>query len=379
MGPFEYILLALVGILITLVGYLIVIFRNNNHHEELGDTSDFKVYLQKEFGEFKTDLADKFGGYSKENQKDLNDFKDRMMAHIEKQMMTINEKVEERLSKGFKDTNETFHDVIERLSKIDEAQKKIEALSSDVMDLSHILSDKKTRGTFGEVQLYSILESVMGNNKELYETQKQIGDQKVMVDALIHAPDPLGDISVDSKFPLENYQRMIDKKLSVSERAAAEREFKRNVKKHIDDIAAKYIIDGVTSDQAFMFIPAEAIFAEIAAYHDDIIIHSQKKRVWLVSPTTLISTLTTILTIARNIERDKQTTVIREHLRALGVEFDRYKTRWEKLDRTISTVVSDAKKISVSSKKISSRFKDISNAKFEQLETPEDDDLENDE
>lgn len=370
MGPFEYIVLGLVAILIVLVVYLIVTSKQKVVNGEPVDTSDFKAYLQKEFGEFKTNLSDKFRGYSKENQTDLNEFKDLMMAHIQKQMTGINEKVEERLSKGFKNTNETFHDVIERLSKIDEAQKKIEDLSKDVVDLSSILSDKKSRGTFGEVQLYQILESVMGNNPELYEKQKQIGDNKVMVDALIHAPEPLGDISVDSKFPLENYKRMIDKKLSSAERTIAEREFKRNVKKHIDDIADKYIIDNVTSNQALMFIPAEAVFAEIAAYHEDLITYSQKKRVWLVSPTTLISTLTTILTITRNIERDKQTTVIRQHLHALGVEFERYINRWDKLDRTMSTVVSDAKKISVSSKKISQQFKHISNAKFDKLETP---------
>ena len=371
MGPFEYILLGLVVLTLGLVVYLIVVFNKKRQHNLPLDTSDFKGYMQKEFGNFKTELSERFHAYSKENHADLNDFKERMMSHIEKQMTSINEQVEDRLSKGFKDTNETFHDVIERLSKIDEAQKKIEALSADVVDLSSILSDKKSRGTFGEVQLYSILESVMGVNPELYETQKQIGDDKVMVDALIHAPEPLGDISVDSKFPLENYQRMVDKKLSPADRAIAEKEFKRNVKMHIDVIASKYIIEGVTADQAFMFIPAEAIFAEIAAYHEDIIIHSQNKRVWLVSPTTLISTLTTILTLVKNIKRDKQTTLIREHLRALDIEFDRYMDRWNKLDRTMMAVTKDAQKISASSKKISTRFKHISDAKFDQLEEPE--------
>ncbi len=376
MGPFEYILLGLVVLLMGLMVFLIFIFKQKQQDNQPLDTSDFKGYMQKEFGEFKTELSEKFHAYSKENHTDLDDFRERMMSHIEKQMTTINEKVEERLSKGFKDTNETFHDVIERLSKIDEAQKKIEALSADVVDLSSLLSDKKSRGTFGEVQLYTILESVMGNNKELYETQKQIGIDKVIVDALIHAPEPLGDISVDSKFPLENYQRMVDKKLSPADRAVAEKEFKKNVKMHIDVIASKYIIDGVTADQAFMFIPAEAIFAEIAAYHEDIIIHSQNKRVWLVSPTTLISTLTTILTIVKNIERDKQTTLIREHLRALGIEFDRYMDRWNKLDRTMLAVTKDAQKISASSKKISRRFKHISDAKFEEIDLSEEDDLE---
>lgn len=375
MGLFEYMTIGLLIILVILMIGMMLKNKKKSHPIVPENTNELKIYMQKEFGVFKEDLSEKFRGYSKENQHDLNVFKDRIMASIEKQMNGINEKVEERLSKGFKNTNETFQNVIERLSKIDEAQKKIETLSSDVVDLSTLLSDKKSRGTYGEVQLYTILESVMGHNKKLYETQKQIGEQKVMVDALIHAPHPLGDISVDSKFPLENYQRMVDRKLSAIERKAAEKEFKNNVKKHINDIASKYIIEGVTADQAFMFIPAEAIFAEIAAYHEDLISHSQKKRVWLVSPTTLISTLTTILTITKNIERDKQASVIREHLHALSIEFERFNKRWKKLDGTINNITKEAKDISTTSKKISQKFQNISDARFEINESSENEDI----
>ena len=228
MGPFEIILLSLVGILTLLVIYLIVVFRRQKPSNEIADHSELKVYMQKEFGEFKTDLADKFGGYSKENQKDLSDFKDKMMKHIEEQMSTINQKVEDRLGKGFETTNKTFVDVVERLTKIDEAQKKIENLSTEVVDLSNLLSDKKSRGTFGEVQLYTLLEAVMGNNHQLYETQKKL-PSGVLADAMIHAPEPLGDIAVDSKFPLENYQRMVDRNIGDADRAIAERDFKRDL------------------------------------------------------------------------------------------------------------------------------------------------------
>lgn len=378
METFEYILLGLVVVLIGLVIYLLILFNRKKDDTSIQDNSELKVYMQKEFGEFKTDLADKFGGYSKENQKDLSEFKDKMMKHIEEQMSTINQKVEERLGKGFEATNKTFVDVVQRLTKIDEAQKKIETLSTEVVDLSNLLSDKKSRGTFGEVQLYTLLEAVMGNNNQLYETQKKLSTG-VMVDAMIHAPQPLGDIAVDSKFPLENYQRMVDRNIGAADRANAERDFKRDLKKHIDDIASKYIIPDVTAEQAFMFIPAEAIFAEITAYHEDIITYSQKKNVWLVSPTTLISTLTTIITIVKNIERDKQTSIILEELRKLGEDFNRYQSRWDKLSRSIETVSKDAQSVSISTQKISKRFDYISDAKFDELITADGSDDEDEE
>jgi DNA recombination protein RmuC len=308
-----------------------------------------------------------FSDANKMNHEDLNKFKDHMLEHINAQMKGINEKVENRLGQGFEKTNKTFQDVIERLAKIDVAQKKIESLSTEVVQLNNILTDKKSRGTFGEVQLTQILQSVMGNNKQLYELQKKLSNETI-VDALLHAPKPLGDIAIDSKFPLENYQRMVNRDLSDDLRANAEKEFKRDVKKHIDDIANKYIIEDVTANQAFMFIPAEAIFAEITAYHEDIIFYSHKKSVWLVSPTTLISTLTIILTIVKNIERDKQTSVILDELKKLGMEFKRYTLRWDALNKSINKLSKDAKDVGISSGKISKKFEYIEDANFDELE-----------
>lgn len=371
MGAFEIALLVLVVILIGLVIYLIVVFQKGKRTSLPSDNSELKIYMQKEFGEFKTDLADKFGGYSKENQKDLTEFKDKMMKHIEEQMSTINKKVEDRLGKGFEESTKTFQDVLQRLTKIDEAQKKIETLSSEVVDLSHLLGDKKSRGTYGETQLYTLLEAVMGNNDKLYETQKKL-PSGVLADAMIHAPQPLGDIAIDSKFPLENYRRMVDPNLGDADRVNAAREFKQNVRKHVDDIASKYIVPDVTANQALMFIPAEAIFAEIIAYHEeDIVAYAQKKNVWMVSPTTLISTLTTIITIVKNIERDKQTSIILDELRKLGEDFSRYQERWNKLSRSIETVSKDAQSVSISSQKISKRFDYISDARFDEITAPE--------
>ena len=158
---------------------------------------------------------------------------------------------------------------------------------------------------------------------------------------------------------------MVDKKISLVEREKYEKLFKIDVKKHIDAIHDKYIIDGVTTDQAIMFLPAEAIFAEINAYHTDIIDYAYKKHVWICSPTTLISTLTVVEMIIKNIERDKYTSIIHEELNKLGIEFSRYKERWDKLSTHIDTVSKDVKDIHITTDKISKRFDEISNVNIE--------------
>jgi len=364
----DYILIGLVVITVLLVVYLLYKVNKitGNRGVEQDEAIDLKLYLKDEYANLREHMLNLFHDSTKTNTFELNDFKDQMIKKIDDQMKEINKKVEERLGNGFDKTNKTFQDVIERLAKIDVAQKKIEVLSTEVVQLNNILTDKKSRGTFGEVQLTHILQAVMGDNKQLYELQKTLPNN-TKVDAIIYAPKPLGNIGVDSKFPLENYQRMVDKNLSDSDRLSAEKEFKKDVKKHIDDIAEKYIIPDVTADQAFMFIPAEAIFAEITAYHEDIIMYSQKKNVWLVSPTTLISTLTTIITIVKNIERDKQTSIILTELRKLGEEFRRYSDRWAKLKRSIDSVSNDANNVNISSKKISQKFDYIQDARFDEV------------
>ena len=159
---------------------------------------------------------------------------------------------------------------------------------------------------------------------------------------------------------------MVDKRYSASDRETAAKLFKSDVKKHIDAIASKYIIEGVTSDQAIMFLPAEAIFAELNAYHNDIIEYAYKKRVWITSPTTLMSTLTTIQVIIKNAERDKYAKVIREELVKLSVEFSRYKDRWDKLSRSIQTVSKDVEDIHTTTDKITKRFNSINSVELDE-------------
>ena len=190
-----------------------------------------------------------------------------------------------------------------------------------------------------------------------------------IADAIVFGPEPLGTICIDSKFPLENYRKLVEKGLSTSEREARSKAFESDVKKHIDAIATKYIIADETTDQAIMFLPAEAIFAEINAYHTNLIKYAASKRVWLTSPTTLMSLLTIIQSVLTGLERDKYTSVIHEELNKLGIEFSRYRDRWDKLSRSIQTVSNDVENIHKTTEKITKRFDSISNVKIENEET----------
>ncbi|MFR7896172.1 DNA recombination protein RmuC [Turicibacter sanguinis] len=317
------------------------------------------------YGQFERVMRDQLNQHtSLVNQQLQSDFS-KLNERIEFNLLRINDKVNERLDQSFNKTNETFQNILVRLAKIDEAQKKIESLSTDIVSLQNLLSDKKSRGTFGEVQLYQIMAAVFGEkNDRIYETQYKLSNGTI-VDAMLHAPLPMGDLPIDSKFPLENYQRMMDRTLGEVERQLAEKQFKQDVKKHIDDIFNKYVTPQETSDQAVMFLPAEAIFAEINAYHPDLVAYSQRKRVWLVSPTTFMSTLTTIQVILNNLERDQHALIIQQELNKLGDEFKRYKERWDKLSKHIDSASKDVKEIHITTEKIGTRFDAISNVELD--------------
>ena len=313
-----------------------------------------------------SDMVERLGRFEVNITKEMNQDFSNLNDKIEQRLNAINDKVNERLDQNFEKTNKTFTSVLERLSKIDEAQKKIETLSGDIVSLQSILTDKKTRGIYGEVNLKHIMENVFGVNDKIYKLQCSLPNTMI-ADCVLYAPEPLGTIIIDSKFPLENYQMMVDKKLSPTERAIHEKQFKIDVKKHIDAISSKYIIQGVTSDQAIMFLPAEAIFAEINAYHLDIIDYAYRKKVWICSPTTLISTLSVIQMIIKNIERDKYTSIIHEELNKLGLEFSRYKERWDKLAKSIQTVNKDVENVHITTEKISKKFDMINQVEVNKL------------
>lgn len=281
---------------------------------------------------------------------------DNLAKAVDGRLEQIGGKVSERLDEGFKKTNQTFIDVMARLATIDEAQKKIDGLTTNVVSLQELLGDKRSRGAFGEVQLEALVRNVLPVSSFAMQYTFENGTR---ADCAIFLPDPTGTVAVDSKFPLENYHRMFNAKLSEAEQAAAEKQFKLDVKKHVDDIANKYIISNVTSDGAVMFIPAEAVFAELHAYHADVIEYAMNKRVWVVSPTTLMAVLNTARAVLKDVETRKQVHVIKEELGKLSKDFGRFDVRMKKLADNIRQAHENAQDVHISSQKISQRFAQI--------------------
>ncbi len=352
----EYIIIGLLGLIIVLLIVVLIKSFINKDKDIIERMGRLDTALTKEIGDFKLNFS-----------KDLRGDFESLVEKIEYRLNLINERVNNQLSENFEKSNKTFMNVLERLNKIDEAQKKIDGLSTEIVSLQSVLTDKKTRGTFGEVNLEYILNNAFGpNSSGIYDIQHKMSNGAI-ADCLLYAPAPLGTIAIDSKFPLENYQKMVDKGRTKEERAYFEKSFVNDVKRHINAIAEKYIIPGETCNEAIMFLPAEAIFAEINAYHPALLNYAYEKRIWITGPTTLISTLSIISMILKNMERDKYTKVIHEELDKLGIEFNRYKERWDRLSRSVKNVNQSIEELHITTEKISKRFASIKNAEIDNL------------
>jgi len=295
----------------------------------------------------------------------LGETTDKLNARIDQRLEQIAGKVNERLEEGFKKTNETFVSVMQRLATIDEAQKKIETLTGSVVSLQELLGNKQSRGAFGEVQLEALVRNVLP--PAAFEMQYTLPNGS-RVDCVLKLPEPTGLVCIDSKFPLENYHRMLAPGANDVERALGSRQFRSDVRKHVDDISRKYIVPDVTSDGAVMFVPAEAVFAEIHAHHGEVVDYAMSRRVWIVSPTTLMAVLNTARAVLKDVETRKQIHVIRDALSRLGQDFRRFEERMKKLADHIRLAHQDAEDVQTSSRKIAQQFQRIEQA---DLEPPE--------
>jgi len=286
-----------------------------------------------------------------------------LTRNTDERLKEISGQVDKRLTEGFEKTTATFADVVKRLALIDAAQKKITELSRDVVSLQEILSDKRSRGAFGEVQLNSLVRNVLPESH--FALQFKLSNDKI-ADCMLFLPHPTGNVAVDAKFPLEAYQRMTDLSASESERKSALRRFKSDIRVHIQNIAEKYIIRGETADGAVMFIPAEAVFAEIQAHHMDLVQEAHQKRVWMVSPTTFMAILNTARAVIKDEATREQVHIIQAHLGELAKDFTRFQDRMDKLSTHINQAKDDVDKVHVSASKITRRFEKIESVELEQ-------------
>lgn len=371
----------LILILVALLGCVLLLLTGNTKINTRLDEFSRQAGSQAEQGENRIQkLEEIFRGLEKDLREDVESVRVKVEESLEKNSRQLGErvkelidtnerrlgeisgKVEERLDQGFEKTTAVFADVLKRLALIDKAQENIAKLSSNVVSLQEVLSDKRSRGAFGEVQLNALITNMMPENS--FSLQHTF-DNGVRADCVLFLPEPTGMLCIDSKFPLESYQRMTDSERGDADRKSAEQQFRQDIKKHIKDIASKYIIPGETSDGAVMFIPAEAVFAEIHGHYPDLVDESHRARVWLASPTTMMAVLTTSRAVLKDAATRKQVHLIQEHLVALSMDFQRFQVRMDKLATHIGQANKDVGEVQVSAKKITSRFTKIEKVELE--------------
>ena len=281
---------------------------------------------------------------------------------MDDQLKTISSDMSTKLNQSLEKNTETFGDVIKRLALIDAAQQKMTELSSQVLSLQAILSNKKARGAFGEVQLASLVGNMIPEGH--YQLQATLSNG-TRVDCLLILPKPTNNIAIDAKFPLENYERWVN--ANDQERKASEAAFVKDLKKHIDDISSKYIIPGETGAGAVMFIPAEAVFAEIHSHFREIVDYAQQKQVWLVSPTTMMAVLTTARAVLKDQATEQHIQLVREQLKLLAQDFERFYKRAEQMEKHIEATSEDIRTMNISGRKILEGFRRIEGGEVTQV------------
>lgn len=342
--------------------------QRESREAQLSSLGDMQNKLEQRFADMQQGIEKRLGEMSSQQVEKLASSNEKIQETLHKRLNEISGRVEQRLNKGFEKTTETFADVVKRLALIDAAQKRITELSTNVVSLQEVLSDKRSRGAFGEVQMAALVRNMMSENSFALQYSLSNGTR---VDCMLFLPEPTGNLAIDSKFSLESYQKMMDNDLAESDRVAAERQFRQDIKKHIKDISEKYIIPGETADGAIMFIPAEAVFAEIHAHQPELVEESHRSRVWMVSPSTLMAVLTTVRAVLKDAATRKQVHLIQEHLVGLSKDFDRFGKRMEKLSLHIQQANKDVDEVNTSARKISSRFEKIEKVELDDKDSVE--------
>ncbi|SLN54364.1 DNA recombination protein RmuC [Roseovarius albus] len=286
-----------------------------------------------------------------------------MLQLMEQRLAQVQEQMNQNLHGSARRTAQSLGELQQRLQTIDKAQENITKLSGDVLTLQDILSNKQTRGAFGEIQLNDIVSKALPSDS--YTLQHTLSNGK-RADCLIHLPNPPGPICIDSKFPLEAYEalRNASNDWEVNEAAKF---LRSTVKKHIKDISEKYILDGETADGALMFLPSEAVYAELHANFPELVREGFAARVWIVSPTTCMATLNTMRAILKDARMREQAGAIRRELGMLFADVDRLGTRVENLDRHFNQAAKDISDIKISADKAGRRAKRLDNFDFEEL------------
>ena len=312
--------------------------------------------LNKQLLSFSNDLS----SYLRDDFERLKNSNDLKMSGLEK-------RINDSLLNNYLRSDKIFKDLNLNMGKIDHAQNDLKELSKELLDIKKIFYDKKMRGTFGEVELYSILKASYGDDEHFYKKQYKLSNGYI-ADAVLLTFEPLGKVVIDSKFPLDAYNIMCDETKDAFTKEKARLQFKRDLVKHINDIADKYLIVNETADLAYMFIPSEVIFEEIYAAHSDVVEYSYKKHVYIVSPTTLNAYLTALKAIYLNTQKSEHLKELALEYTKLAKEFERYNDRFAVLSKDFEKIYKDFHDLSITGAKIIKRFKEIDSFEFKRDE-----------
>ena len=287
----------------------------------------------------------------------------KMLALMEQRLAEVSRGMTESLHGTATRTARSLGDLQQRLETIDKAQANIEKLSGNVLGLQDILSNKQTRGAFGEIQLHDIVQKALP--PDAFTMQATLSNGK-RADCLIHLPNPPGPIVVDAKFPLEAYEAL-RRAANQSELIEAQRRMRIDVRSHIKAISERYILDGETADGALMFLPSEAVYAELHANFPELVREGFTAKVWIVSPTTCMAVLNTMRAVLKDARMREQAGAIRKELAALYADVGRLGERVENLDRHFGQAAKDLSEIKISADRAGRRARRLDNFDFEEL------------
>ena len=286
-----------------------------------------------------------------------------IIKHVETRLEEVQKSISTSLNGTSVKTAQTLGELQQRLLTIDKAQTNIEKLSGDVLSLQEILSNKQARGIFGEIQLKDIVKKALPS--DAFDFQFTLSNGR-RADCIIYLPEPQGNIVIDSKFPLEAYNSMIKANTDLEKNESA-KFFQSSIRTHIKDITEKYIIEGETADGAILFLPSEAVYAELHANFSKVVTEGFESRVWIVSPTTLMATLNTMRAILKDERLRKQTGKLISELELLYKDMGRLESRISNLDKHFSLASKDVDEIKVSAKKANRRVFNIERFEFDEF------------
>lgn len=337
---------------IALIIAVMILLRANRGRESL----DGRLFQLSESMERISGAQSELGGRLQQSQ-----------STVDQRLDALTKRLGDGITQQTEKTGKTLNELKERLAVIDAAQKNISDLSQQMVGLQDILSNKQARGAFGEIQLNDLVSGILPPST--YDFQVKLSNGRI-ADCLLNLPNPPGPIAIDSKFPLESYWAVREAANDDAEKLAL-RTLGADILKHVNDIAARYIVPGETAESALMFLPSEAVYAELHASLPEVVEKSFRARVWIVSPTTLMATLNTIRAVLKDVQMREQAGVIQKAVEYLIEDVNRLDKRVGNLQRHYDQATEDMREIRISNEKIQKRGLAIHEIELEEGELAE--------